>query len=90
MLKLKMRRSPGDLSGRACAMRAKSSDIPRSDKISHVRAQIMTPAPISLNWAAASYTSTWMSAYLDNATASVKPPIPPPLGLARSEMRKSK
>lgn len=60
-------------------MRAKSSAMPRSNRISHVLAHIMTPAPISLNCPAASYKSTCMSTYLDNATASVKPPIPPPL-----------
>ena len=30
-------------------MREKSSAMPKSDSISHVRAQIITPAPISLN-----------------------------------------
>ena len=60
-------------------MREKDSAIPRSERISHVLAHIMTPAPISLNWLAASYTSTLMSGYLESATANVRPPIPPPL-----------
>lgn len=60
-------------------MREKSPAMPRMERISHVRAQIITPAPISLNCPAASYTSTWMFGYLESATASVRPPIPPPL-----------
>lgn len=51
----------------------------RIERISHVRAHIITPAPISLNCPAASYTSTQMFGYLESATASVSPPIPPPL-----------
>ena len=60
-------------------MREKGSTIPSSERISHVLAHIMTPAPISLNCPAASYTATWMSGYLESATANVRPPIPPPL-----------
>lgn len=40
---------PMDPSGGACATFAKSSARPISSSILHVRAQIITPAPISLN-----------------------------------------
>lgn len=77
--RVRARAVPRDLSGGAWAIREKSSAMPRSERISQVLAHIITPAPISLNCPAASYTSTCMSGYLDSATASVRPPIPPPL-----------
>lgn len=70
---------PGEESGGQCATFDASVAIPRSSRMRHVLDHIITPAPISLNCSAASYTSTLISGYRDRATARQSPPIPPPL-----------
>lgn len=65
--------------GGACAIREKSPASPMLSRIRHVRAHIITPAPISLNWPADSYNLTSRWGYFESATARQRPPIPPPL-----------
>lgn len=76
--------APIEPSGGAWAIRENSGARPMISRILQVFCQIMTPAPISLKRPDASYTSTCISWYLDNATARQSPLIPPPLFVCRT------
>lgn len=71
--------SPCSPVGGEWAILENSCANPIRSKMRQVLAQIMTPAPISLNWPADSYNWTWRWECWARATAKHRPPMPPPL-----------